>query len=76
MVEVEKPPMGILNGTVTSATTGEAISGVKIDLYLENGDPAGMSLETDTSGFYSAELEPGNYSARVYSQGFESIPPY
>jgi hypothetical protein len=73
--EVEKPPMGILDGTVTSATTGKAISGAQINLYLENGDPAGISLETDTSGFYSAELSPGNYSARVYSQGFESIPP-
>ena len=73
--EDDEPPMGILNGTVTSETGGITIEGAQIDLFLENGDPAGKELITDIDGKYSVELEPGNYSARVYKQSYNSIPP-
>ncbi|MEN8138866.1 MAG: carboxypeptidase regulatory-like domain-containing protein [Bacteroidota bacterium] len=70
----DQPPMGTLEGTITSEVTGEILSGARIDIYLENGDPAEIDLVSDENGYYETEIKPGNYSARIHMQGYESIP--
>ena len=72
--EDEAPPMGWVEGIVSAASGGE-LEGAQIDIYLDNGDPAGITTKTDASGYYKVELKPGTYTAIVNLQGYESSPP-
>ena len=67
--------MGWVEGIVTATDGGGVLEGAQIDIYLDNGDPAGISKKTDVSGYYKIELKPGTYTAIVNFQGYESSPP-
>ena len=70
-------------GKITDMSTGEAVAGVTVDLYLtkiRSGSYSGTfekftSTVTDSDGFYSLEFEPvaaGEFSLRISKDGYHS----
>lgn len=59
---------GQIKGTVTDASTYQAIQGVSITI-----NPTGMSAVTNSDGSYEfADLEAGQYTLKAEKQGYES----
>jgi hypothetical protein len=61
-------PVGTLQGTVTNASTGAALSGVTIQA---NG-PSNRTAITNASGAYSLQLPVGAYSVSASTFGYQS----
>jgi Carboxypeptidase regulatory-like domain len=62
--------LGDLHGLVVD-TTGAVISGVRIDVYPEEGKQAIAHLTTDAAGRFSSDLAPGRYLVIFKACGFD-----
>jgi hypothetical protein len=64
-------PAGAISGRVTSAGTGQAISGASVYAFGPNGS---ATVTTDTGGRYSiyCQLAPGRYRVRASATGFQT----
>jgi hypothetical protein len=68
--------LGLIEGTVTDAQSGSALSDVRIIVFDVNTNaPSGITVLTNASGKYSIEITEGNYYLKLYKQGYNSIPP-
>lgn len=71
----ETPTTGTINGTIRDASSNAVLSGVRIIVFNANTNaPVGNSLTSNTSGVYTAELEPGSYYLKLAKQGYIGVP--
>jgi protocatechuate 3,4-dioxygenase beta subunit len=66
------PPEGTLSGTVTDGS-GSAVSGVDVVISDSGTGSTVQTVTTDSSGNYSATLEPNDYEVTVNADGYESF---
>ena len=62
----QQPQTGVIEGTVTDASTGQPIAGATVTV----GSVA--STTTDSQGHYSVEVEPGTYTVTASADGYQS----
>ena len=75
-VEFATPHSANVSGTVTDATTNNAIPGAYVSIFYEGNDNLGFvtTLVTDAYGNFSlTDLVEGNYSFTANASGYESI---
>ncbi len=66
---------GFVEGQITDANTGLALSNVSIIVFDANTNaPVGNVLTSDMEGNYSIELEPGTYFIKLDKQGYNRVP--
>lgn len=74
MVDGSENEKGTANGYIKNALTGQAVSGVKIEFRKDWNNtsvgPVVKTVYTNTSGWYSLELQLGNYTATISKEGF------
>lgn len=70
------PATGTLQGTITDASTGAAVAGVRIIVFNANTNaPTGAPLSTDAQGNFRAEMSPGTYFLKLSKHSYEDLPP-
>lgn len=74
-VVLVKAGNGLVSGTVVSATSGQALSGVQVNVRSGYSNKDGMVIantSTDDSGTYSLELEAGYYTFEMSLENYTS----
>lgn len=70
-----KPITGKLIITVADQASDAKLSGAQIILFnADSNSPTGSINISDENGILSIDLLPGNYFAKYYKQGYESVP--
>lgn len=69
------PATGILRGTVTDISSGQALPGARVIVSDAGTNMSLGALTTGSDGAYGAELPPGNYTVKVSRQGYDPAPP-
>ncbi len=60
-----------LAGVVTNAVTGDGVANATLTFSPQDGDATEKTATTNSSGAFSAELEPANYEIKITADGFE-----
>ena len=69
------PTTGQLTGTVTDASTQEALVDVKILIFdASTNSPSTTSATSDAQGAFTVDLLPGDYYLKFFKQGYNSVP--
>ncbi len=69
------PVLGQLTGTVLNGADNSPLENSSIIVFNANDNAPVITLNTDASGNFSTDLEPGNYFVKAVRQGFLSVPP-
>ncbi len=74
-VKPAKTPSPVLEGWVLDAADSSAIAQANVIVYDANTNAPVTRTFTNTSGFYSFELDTGTYYLKVSAQNFQPSPP-
>jgi hypothetical protein len=70
-----QPTTGTVSGKVTNSSS-QGISGAQVIVFNANTNaPIGVTTATGADGSYSISLPAGTYYIKIYSQGYQSVPP-
>jgi hypothetical protein len=73
--EDPEPTTGTLNGSVVAAQDAAVLAEARVVLFnADNNSPVNVTMITDASGKFTAELEPGNYFVKISKQGYTPVP--
>ena len=66
---------GIVKGTITAVTSGEALGDVRIIVFdSQTNSPIGSTVLSASDGTFSIELDPGTYYLNLSKQAYQKIP--
>lgn len=69
----------VICGYITDKDTGEPLNSIRIDftwMNVDTGHEYGKGTQTNTSGFYSITIAPGELYVDIREQGYEYYDPY